>query len=309
MAESPPPTCWPPFSLMQPMIRLTFWAVTVHWWLMFSFSSTSTSKSLAGLLSIPSSPSLYRHWGLPQHQYRLGDEETDLSDRRQWQQDPAWRSRHVSSVTVPPSQVPSQNRYKALQVEPNNNEDDASCSLKVSPRLRQAKPCVKTASIKKKRWVTVIGDSLLRGREGPIYTPDLLPREVCWLAGAQVEDVKRKLPTLVWPSDFYLLLIFYVGSDEVAIRSPRVVKTNFRALGQLIKGSGAQVPFSSVLSVAENDEGRNRKASRSIPASERGVTGRILGFLIMSQVYTTPRLLQQTGYTCLKGGKGSSHGS
>ena len=41
-----------------------------------------------------------------------------LRHREQWQQVPAQRSRSISSVTPPPSQVPLHNRYEALQVEP-----------------------------------------------------------------------------------------------------------------------------------------------------------------------------------------------
>ena len=131
-------------------------------------------------------------------------------------------------MTTPPSQVPLHNRYEALQVEPNNNKDDGSSSLEVLPRLSRPKPCIKTASIKKK---IVIGDSLLKGTEGPIWRPDPLLREVCYLPGAWVKDVKRKLPTLVEPSVYYPLLIFQVGSTEVASRSPRAIKRDFGALG------------------------------------------------------------------------------
>lgn len=56
----------------------------------------------------------------------------------------------------------------------------------------------------------------------------------------------------VWPSDYYPLLIFEVGSNGGAIGSPRAVKGDFRALGWLFKGSGARAMFSSVLPVADN---------------------------------------------------------
>ena len=46
--------------LMQPRIWLAFWAVSTHFWVMLSFSSTSTPKSFSSeLLSILSPPSLY----------------------------------------------------------------------------------------------------------------------------------------------------------------------------------------------------------------------------------------------------------
>ncbi|KAK4822069.1 hypothetical protein QYF61_009330 [Mycteria americana] len=52
--------------VMQPRTRLAFWAASTHCRLMSSFSSTGTPKSFsAGLLSIPSSPSLCRTLHLP----------------------------------------------------------------------------------------------------------------------------------------------------------------------------------------------------------------------------------------------------
>lgn len=66
----------------------------------------------------------------------------------------------------------------------------------------------------------------------------------------------RNFPILVEPSVCHLLLIFQVDINEVA--NPRVIKKDFRALGKLAKGSGAQVP-SSILLVAVNSVGRNRK--------------------------------------------------
>ena len=63
-------------------------------------------------------------------------------------------------------------------------------------------PFVKTVSIRKKGQVIDIGDSLLKGTEGPICRPDPFLREVCCLPRAWVKDVKRKLPTLVQPSGY-----------------------------------------------------------------------------------------------------------
>lgn len=82
---------------------------------------------------------------------------------------------------------------------------------------------VKTASMKKKRPVIAMGDSLCKGAEGPICWLEPLLRKVCCLSEVQV-------PTLVWPSDNYPLLVSQVGSDEVAPGSPRAVRRDFRAL-------------------------------------------------------------------------------
>ena len=98
---------------------------------------------------------------------------------------------------IPPSQVPLHNRYEAVQVKPNHGEDDGSSRLKVSPRWSQPTPCTKTASIKKNRQVTVIGDSLLRETEGPTCRLDPVLREVCCLPGAWVKDVKTSYSSTV----------------------------------------------------------------------------------------------------------------
>lgn len=92
-----------------------------------------------------------------------------------------------------------------------------------------------------KRRVIVIGDSILKGTEGPICHPDPTHRdkEVCCLPGARVRDIARKVIRLICPSDYYPLLVFHIGINEVAKRSPGAMKRDFRALGLLVKGSGA----------------------------------------------------------------------
>lgn len=59
---------------------------------------------------------------------------------------------------------------------------------------------------------------------------DLLHREVCCLPRARIRDVKRKLLALVWPSDYYLSVIFHVHRDEASRPSLRTIKRDFRAL-------------------------------------------------------------------------------
>jgi len=88
-----------------------------------------------------------------------------------------------------------------------------------------------TASAKKKIRVIVIGNSLLKGTEGPICQQDPSHREVCCPPGAWVRDVATKLPGLVWSSDYYTLLVMQVGGDKIAERSPKAIKRDFKALG------------------------------------------------------------------------------
>ena len=84
------------------------------------------------------------------------------------------------------------------------------------PKLRQSPPCLETSSVREGRREIVVGDSLLRGMEGPICRPNPTCREVCCLPGAHIRDITRKVPGLVCSSDYCPLLIVQVGSDEIA---------------------------------------------------------------------------------------------
>lgn len=76
---------------------------------------------------------------------------SDLVGKGQWQQVPAQRSRPISSVTTPPSQVPLYNRYEALKVQANNTEEYGSSGLEMSPRSSRPMPCIKTFPTKKNK--------------------------------------------------------------------------------------------------------------------------------------------------------------
>jgi len=124
----------------------------------------------------------------------------------QWQKAPAQRCRHTLPEIPLPPQLPLRNRYSALQGQLDNGGNDGFPQLVVLPKSNQTSLSIKTSLAKKKRWGIVIGDSLLKGAEGPICRPDPLHREVCYLPGAWVKDIRKKLPSLVWPSDYYPLL-------------------------------------------------------------------------------------------------------
>lgn len=94
----------------------------------------------------------------------------------------------------------------------------------------------------------VVGDSLLKGTEGPVCQVDPTHGEVCSLPGARVEAIPRKLPDLVSPSDYSPLGRIQAGSDEIAETSLEATKRDFRGLRQLLDGVGTQVVFSSILS-------------------------------------------------------------
>ena len=55
-----------------------------------------------------------------------------------------------------------------LEIEGEVSGEARENLLRREPRLRQSPPCLETASVRKGRRGIVVGDSLLRGMEGPI---------------------------------------------------------------------------------------------------------------------------------------------
>ena len=183
-----------------------------------------------------------------------------LEDSKGWKQVPVWGNKQTTPQPVPPSQVPLQNRYEALELKGLGDVDVGACPScrRGCPRLVSLLPILLQLSQEKRRAV-IIADSLLRGTGDPVCHLDVSHRKVCCLPGARVRDVARNITHLVKPSDYYdimillyyPLLFFHIGNDEVGKISSWAIKRDFRALGRLLKGSGAQVLFSSVLSVGD----------------------------------------------------------
>jgi len=157
--------------------------------------------------------------------------------------------------------------------------------------MGQSAPRITTASAKKKRRVIVIGNSLMRRTEGLICRPDPSHREVCSLPGARVRDVAKKLSGLVRSSDYYPFLVMQVAGNETGQRSPKAIKRGFRALGRLVEGSGAQVVFSSIPSVARKSTERGRKTLLINRWFRDWCHQSNFGFFDHEEVYTAPGLL------------------
>ena len=151
--------------------------------------------------------------------------------------------------------MPLRNRYEALELEGLEAVDvgESPSVQERLPKASQSAPHFATTSVRKKRRTIVIGVSLVRATEGLICCSDLSHREMCCLPGAQVRDGARNISYLVKPSDYYPLLVFHIGNEEVGKRGPQAIKRDFRALGRLLRGLGAQVVFSSVFSVGDWD--------------------------------------------------------
>ena len=94
-----------------------------------------------------------------------------------------------------------------------------------------------------------------------------------------------------------------MGGAEAATRRPRPIERDFRALGQLGRGSGAQVVFSSVLPVAGSDTGRNSR-TQSVNTWLRGwCQGQNLGVFDNEMVYKALGLLASDGIHLSQRGK------
>ena len=135
----------------------------------------------------------------------------NLRGEEVWKQIPAQRGGHPPSRPSSAPQVPLHSRFEVLELEGGVSETVEGCPPMRLPWVKQSTPHLTTASTRKDRRVVVIGDSLLRGMEGPICHPDPTRREVCCLLGARVRDISRKLPGLICPSDYYPLLIIKTG--------------------------------------------------------------------------------------------------
>ena len=115
---------------------------------------------------------------------------------------------------------------------------------------KDPKPCTAT---RRKQRVILMGESLLQGTEAPLCQPGLSCREVCCLPGAQVWDVVEGLLKLTWPSAYYPLLLFLVGTNDTARGNLESIKSDYRALRKGSEGPGG--PGGVVLNPAGEGKG------------------------------------------------------
>jgi len=108
----------------------------------------------------------------------------------------------------------------------------------------------------------------------------------------------------VWPSDYYPLLVVQVGEDEITERSPKAIKRDFRALGRLLEGSGAQMVFSSIPSVAGNSTERGRKTHLIDRWLKDWCHWWYFGFFDHGEAYMAPGLRAIDGVELSQRGKG-----
>ena len=126
---------------------------------------------------------------------------------------------------------------------------------------------------------------------------------MCCLPGARVRDISRKLPGLIHPSDYYPLLIVQAGSDEIADRSLRAIKNDFRGLGRLVDNAGIQVIFAGIPTVAGIDNAITRKTHRINTWLRGWCKHKNLRFFGHGVVYSAPGLRSADGYHLSQRGK------
>ena len=118
-----------------------------------------------------------------------------------------------------------------------------------------------------------------------------------------VRDITRKLPQLVRSTDYFLLLILQVGSDEIAQRSLLIMKRDFRGLGHLVQGAGVQMIFCSTPSGAVKDTEWAWKAQVMNNCLRGWCQGRNFEFFNHGAVYSAPGLLSMHGNHLSQRGK------
>uniref|UniRef100_A0A8B9F7M5 Uncharacterized protein n=1 Tax=Amazona collaria TaxID=241587 RepID=A0A8B9F7M5_9PSIT len=216
----------------------------------------------------------------------------------------------IKSRGLPPtSVVPTQNRFAVLQGADEQQRSAILQGTDEQQRSHQAQPAsalvkkVTTGAARKKRRVVVVGDSNLKGTEAPICRPDPASREVCCLPGARIRDVAERLPALVGPTDYYPLLVIHVGATDIDSSSPETIKKDYRALGEVVRGSGAQIVFSSIL----QDTGQDLEKARRIGQVNKWLEGwcysQGFGYLDHGTQYSRPGLLGAGGAGLTNKGK------
>ena len=126
---------------------------------------------------------------------------------------------------------------------------------------------------------------------------------MCCLPGAWVRDISRKLPGLIRPSDYYPLLIIQAGRDEIAEKSLRSIKKDFRGLGRVVDGAGVQVVFSSVPSVAGKGTERIQKTHLLNKWLRGWCKHRNFGFFDHGAIYSAPGMMAADGSSLSLRGK------
>lgn len=84
----------------------------------------------------------------------------------------------------PPSSITTENNYEALTAVDTNKQGLEGETV----------PAACGEYHKKKLRLLAVGDSLLKGTEAPVCSPDGVSQEVCCIPGAKIRDVADRVP-------------------------------------------------------------------------------------------------------------------
>ncbi|CAM5136094.1 unnamed protein product [Natator depressus] len=122
-----------------------------------------------------------------------------------------WQQAALHPYSHPPTML-MENPYAALarsdEESPPKVEEEKSCTPKAG-RITATTP-------RRKHREGVVGDSLLRRTEAPIGQLDMASCEVCCLPGARIRDIMEGLSRIIWPSDYYPMLLIHEGTNDSA---------------------------------------------------------------------------------------------
>ncbi|XP_074975977.1 uncharacterized protein LOC142069262 [Caretta caretta] len=221
--------------------------------------------------------------------------------------------RKKGNIHVPATQIQVNNRFHVLSTGTNaeSGPDDTSegREQKETPPIGRHEMHFSrvggstTTAPKRRRWVVVVGDSLLRGTESSICRPDRENREVCCLPGAKICDVTERLPRLIKPSDRYPFLLLHVGTNDTAKNDLEWITAHYVALGRRIKEFEAQVVFSSILPVEGKGLGRDRRIMKVREWLHRWCRREGFGFFDHGTVFQEGGVLGRDGLHLTKRGK------
>lgn len=65
---------------------------------------------------------------------------------------------------------------------------------------------------------------LTGGTKAPIFCPDNFSREVCCLPGVCLRDIRKILPQLIKPEDYYSFIDIQAGTRNAAMRKLKNIK-------------------------------------------------------------------------------------
>ncbi|KAF7240096.1 Platelet-activating factor acetylhydrolase IB subunit gamma [Varanus komodoensis] len=153
--------------------------------------------------------------------------------------------------------------------------------------------------------VIVVGDSLLRGTEAVVCCPNLNTGEVCCLPSARIQHVKDRVECLFALGGHQPLLVFHVGTNDVARQGVIGITRDFETLGKKLLELKAQVAFLLILLDRGFQPRRDRRVSEVNDWVSVWCQKEHFGFLDHSTQFVASGLLARDGLHLTRMGKTS----